>query len=326
MAGNRIAATVPIDPLALDLLGEIAPVEIAPSDDHATLVGMMAGTVGIVARGRAFIDAEIMDAAQELVVIGRTGAGYDTVDIEAATARGIPVVYAPVHGYAVAEATFAMMLALARRLFYWHDSLLSGHWDRRIIERTHDLDGTTLGIVGLGRIGREVARRAQAFNMKIVAADPYVSPERATEVGAELVSLEELLAQSDYITIHALLTPDTRGLINQENLRNVKQGACLINFARGELVESLDILYESLQDGRLGAVGLDVFPVEPPPSLQHPLFHHPNFVGSPHVLASSYGAEERIYRSMCKDMIAVFQGHRPEWLVNPEVFERKSTA
>ena len=323
MTERRIVSTVLIDQLAIDLLGEIAPVEIAPNDDHTTLVSMMEGTVGIVARGTAFIDSEIMDAAQELVVIGRTGAGYDSVDIEAATTRGIPVVYAPVLGYAVAEGTFAMMLGLAKRLLYWHNSLLSGHWERRTTERAHDLDGATLGIIGLGRIGSEVARRAQAFNMNIVATDPYVSPEQAAEVGAKLVSLEELLAQSDYITIHALLSPETRGLINRDNLRKVKQGACLMNFARGGLIESLDVLYESLQDGRLAGVGLDVFNEEPPRDLEHPLFHHPNFLGAPHALSSTHGSWERIYRSMCQDMIAVFRGQQPKWVVNPEVLEHR---
>ena len=318
---KRIVATVPIDQIAIDLMREIAPVEIAPDDQHCTLLSMMGSTIGIISRGTAHIGAEIMDAAAEAIVVARTGTGYDNVDIDAATARGIQVVNAPVHGYAVAEAAMAMIMALSKRLLYWHESLVTGQWDRRIRERTEDLDSTTLGIVGLGRIGQKLVKLASGFNMRIIASDPYVGAKEAQELGVELVGLDQLLEQADYISINAVATPETKSLINRQNLKKVKPGACLVNFARGSLIENLDILYEALEDGRLAGVGLDVFPEEPPRDLQHPLFKHAYFMGAPHVLGSSTGAEERVYREMCRQIKQVFEGQRPQYLVNAEVWD-----
>jgi phosphoglycerate dehydrogenase-like enzyme len=320
----HILATVPIDPIAHELLGRDFPIITAPNDDHQTLVSLVSDSICIISRGIAPIDAEIMDAGLNLCVITRTGAGYENVDIDAATRRGIPVIYAPLLGEAVAEATMAMILALTKRLFYWHESLLTGQWDRRIKERTSDLYGKTIGIIGFGRIGREVAKRAKAFGMRTVAFDPYVPQQTGLELGAELIPLNDLLACSDVITLHAMSTAETAALINRSNLAKVRRGAYLVNFARGALIENLDILYEALAEGRLAGVGLDVFPEEPPRNLTHPLFSHPNFIGSPHVLASTAGAEARCYRSMCKDVAAVLRGQRPEWCVNPQVFESSS--
>ncbi len=262
-----------------------------------------------------------MDAASRILFISRSGAGFENVDIDAATARGIPVVHAPLLGDSVAEAAFALILSITKKLPYWHESLISGNWDRRILERTYELRDKTLGIIGLGRIGAEVARRGEAFKMRLVAHDPYLSEARARELNVSLLSLDDLLAESDIVTVHAVSTPETDGLINRANLANVKKGAYFVNFARGALVENLDILYEALVDGRLAGVGLDVFPDEPPTDLDHPLFLHPSFAGSPHVLASTVDSESRCYRSMCKDVLAVLRGDRPEWCVNAEVFD-----
>ncbi len=318
---TKILATVPIDPIICKGLGRLYPVLFAENDHRETLLGLMPGTICLISRGLAHIDGEIMDASSDLLVISRTGAGYENVDIEAATKRGIPVVYAPLLGEAVAEATFAMILALTKRLFYWHESLISGQWDRRITERTEELYEKTMGIVGLGRIGREVAKRAKAFDMRIVAHDPYVGKEQTSELQVELKSLDDLLESSDIVTLHALVTPETRAMINRSNIVRIKRGAYLVNFGRGALIENLDILCEALEDGRLAGVGLDVFPDEPPTNLDHPLFSHPNFIGSPHVLAATAGNEARCARSVCKDVTAVLDGQRPRWCVNPEVFD-----
>ena len=318
---HRILATAPIDPIIYEELGKLYPLETAENDERETLIGLMPGTTCLITRGLAPIDGEIMDAGPDLLVISRTGAGYENVDISASTKRGIPVVYAPLLSESVAEATFAMLLALTKQLFYWHESLLGGHWDRRIRERTDELYAKTIGIVGLGRIGREVARRARAFDMRIVAHDPYADPAQAAALEVELLGLDELLERADIVTLHAMVTPETEGLINRANLAAIKRGAYLVNFARGALIEDLDVLYEALEDGRLAGVGLDVFPDEPPTHLDHPLFAHPRFIGSPHVLASTAGAEARCARSVCKDLKAVLGGQRPEWCVNPEVFD-----
>ena len=317
----RILATVPIDPVAHEALGKRYFILTAPSEDHDTLVQLVPEMVCLISRGLTPIDASIMDAGKNLVVISRSGAGYENVDIEAATSRGIPVVYAPLLGPAVAEATFAMVLALSKRLFFWHDSLLQGQWDRRLTERTNDLEGKTWGIIGLGRIGQEVAKRAIAFNMNVMAFDPYVSTKTALRLGVTMKSLDNLLESSDIITLHAVVTSETIGLIHRSNLAKIKRGSYLVNFSRGALIENLDILYEALEDGRLAGVGLDVFPEEPPSNIDHPLFSHTNFIGSPHVLASTIGSEVRCYQSMCRDVMAVLDGERPQWCVNPQVFE-----
>ena len=315
-----ILATVQIDPIAHEELGKLYPIATALKDDHETLLGLVRGAMGLISRGTASIDGEIMDAGPGLRFISRSGAGYENVDVEAATARGIPVVNAPLLGDAVAEATFAMILALTKRLDYWHESLVTGEWDRRITERTAELNEKTLGIIGLGRIGREVAARAKAFKMRLVAHDPYVDEAVVGELEVEMMSVEALLAEADVISLHAVSTPETDGMINRANLKLVKRGAYLVNLARGAMIEDLDILHEALEDGRLAGVGLDVFPEEPPLNLDHPLFGHPGFLGSPHVLASTGETEARCYRSMCKDVAAVLRGERPEWCVNPEVF------
>ena len=277
----KILITSPIDPIAHELLQDLFPLVTAPKDDRETLLDLLPGTKVLISRGLAPIDGSVMGAAPGLAAICRTGAGYENIDIEAATDRSIPVIYAPLLGPAVAEATFAMILALVKRLFYWHQSLIEGHWDRRVRERTDELEGKTIGIVGLGRIGREMARRALAFDMRVLAYDPYVAAPVAEQVSARLVPLDKLMVAADVITVHAVSTPETDNLIDSRNLELVRPGSYFLNFARGALIENLDILYQALMDGRLAGVGLDVFPQEPPRDLEHPLFRHPNFIGSP---------------------------------------------
>lgn len=323
MTSNKLhfLATQRIDRFAHEQLNPIYPLIEAEKDDCKTLTRMVKGAVGIITRGLAWIGSDIMDAGPDLLFISRTGHGYENVDIDAATARGIPVIYAPLLGYAVAEGTMAILLALTKRLFYFHDAVVAGNWNVRVTERTEDLSGRRMGIVGLGRIGQEVAKRAAPFEMELVAHDPYIPKEIAQDLNVTLLSLDELLGTSDVITIHAVSTSETDALINRSNLDKVKRGAYFMNFARGQLVEDLDILHEALEDGRLAGVGLDVFPEEPPSNIDHPLFKHPNFVCSPHVIGSTRGAERRCYQSICKDVKKVLNGEQPEWCVNPEVFD-----
>ena len=316
-----ILATSPIDPIIYEELGKRWSMVTAPDDDRQTLTDLLTGAVCLITRGLAPIDGAIMDAGEDLLVISRTGAGYENVDIAAATERGLPVVYAPLLAESVAEAAMAVILALTKQLFYWHHSLLDGHWDRRISERTDELYQKRLGIVGLGRIGQQVAARARGFDMAIIAHDPHLTAATATGLDVELVDLDELLSTSDVVTLHAVSTPETNGIINAGNISRMKPGAYLINFARGALIENLDILHEALEAERLAGVGLDVFPQEPPTDLNHPLFKHPKFIGSPHVLASTAGAEARCARSVCRDLTAVLSGGRPVWCVNPEVYD-----
>ena len=317
---RKFLATATVDPILHEGLGPLFPIVTAESDSREALVALMPNTVCLITRGNAPIDAEIMQASADLCVITRTGAGYENVDIEAATSLGLPVLHAPLLAESVAEGTFTMMLALTKRLFYWHQALLEERWDRRATERTDELYDKTLGIVGLGRIGRAVARRALAFDMGILGYDPYVSEDDLDGLGVTLVGLDELLSASDIVTLHPLVTPETEGMIDRTSLRAMKRGAYIVNFGRGALIDGLDILYEALEDGHLAGVGLDVFPDEPPTNIDHPLFRHPNFVGDPHVLASTAGAEARCSQSVVRDVSAALRGERPEWCINPEVF------
>jgi D-3-phosphoglycerate dehydrogenase / 2-oxoglutarate reductase len=176
-----------------------------------------------------------------------------------------------------------------------------------------------LGIIGLGRIGREVARLAKAFHMRVLSYDPLISNQVAEQVGAELVDLEALLAGSDFISLHAPFNPQTRGMINRSSLAMVKPGSVLINLARGGLLESLDVLDEALDSGRLSGVGLDVYPQEPP-DLSHPLFRRPNVVCTPHAMGLSMRAAQTTFTVVSQGMAAVLEGRIPDNVANPEVF------
>ena len=318
MTAKKILCTGPIDDYATRTLGAFG--EIVVADDPAgPIIPFLNDTVALVVRGEAEITKEVVDAGTDLKVIARSGVGYNNVDIAAATARGIPVVFTPGAMVAsMAEGAIAMMLAMAKKLVYWDQQTKAGNWTSRFVTDHIDLEGKSLGVVGVGRIGRRTVQLAQAFGMQVSAFDPYVTAGDAEEMGVKLLSLDDLLGQSDFIVIHAALTEETVGLINGENLKCLKPGAFLVNLARGALIESLDIIYDALQDGRLRAVGLDVSEPEPP-DVSHPIFQHPNCLTAPHVLGISKGAMDRVFRSMADDMAAILRGAAPRHVVNPEV-------
>jgi len=269
---TTILATGPIDQVAIDILSPFGEVLVTPNGEPESILPLVGDAIGIAVRGGGGVDRRVIEAGQNLRVIGRSGVGVDNVDVEAATRHGIPVVYTPAAGAsAVAEGAMAYMLALCKQINYWDSQLKSGNWESREESRPADLYGAVLGIVGLGNIGQTLAKLARPFGMSILAHDPYVTPQRASELGVELVSLEHLLARADFISIHTPLTPETKGLINRQRLKLVKHGAYLINLARGGVVDSLDALYEALKEGVLAGVGLDVFAPEPP-DVSHPIF------------------------------------------------------
>ncbi len=242
----------------------------------------------LVVRSATRVTREVISRAARLKVIGRAGVGVDNVDLEAATERGIAVLNVP-DGNVIAacEHTFALMLALARQIPDAVKSLREGRWERqKFLGR--ELYRKVLGIVGLGRIGSEVARRARAFGMEVLAYDPFVSPARAQKLGVEVVGWEELLSRADFLTLHVPLTPQTRSLIGRAELRRMKKGAFLINTSRGGVVDEA-ALFEALSSGHLGGAALDVFEREPPGD--HPLFRLPHFVATPHLGASTVEAQ-----------------------------------
>lgn len=314
-----ILATAPIDQTAIDILSPYGEIITAPDDSEETLVSLAADAEVIVVRGVAQITETIIEAAEKLKVIGRTGVGINNIDIASATARGIPVVFTPgANSRAVAEAAMAFLLALAKRVTYWDSQTKANKWNSRYHSMNDDLEGTTLGIVGFGNIGQQLARLATPFDMKIIACDPYTRPDIATELGVEMVPLDELIKRSKYISLHTVLTPETEGMINDKNLQHLQTGSYLINLSRGEAIDSLDTILEALNDGRLAGAGLDVF-VPEPADISHPIFKHPNFLTAPHVASLTKNAIDTIHLWMANDIKAVLEGERPKHLVNPEV-------
>ncbi len=321
MANKKILATGPLDDYAEKVLGEFGEIVFASDTSEPTLLSLIDGAVALAVRGVPPISANLINAGADLKVIGRTGVGYSNVDVAASTARKIPVIFTPGAGArAVAEASMTFMLALCKMVTHWDRELKAGNWKSRFESQGRDLDGGTLGIVGLGRIGQILAELAHPFNMTILAHDPYVEQKRAADLGVERVELDDLMRQSDFISIHCNQTEETTGMINRERIGLVKPGSYLINLSRGGLVESLDVLDEALESGTLAGVGLDVFEPEPP-DVSHPIFKRDNCLTAPHSMGTTVGAMTRIYKSMSDDMAAVLRGERPGFVVNPEVFE-----
>jgi D-3-phosphoglycerate dehydrogenase len=320
--GARIVVTGKVLPVMEELLSPFGRIEVADRTDDESLIALMPGTIALIARGITPISGRVIASASDLRVIGRTGAGYDSIDLEAATHHGIPVVYAPRAGSrAVAEGTLGMILALAKQLLYLDRKTKAGEWKVRDSFSLGDLEEATLGIVGLGRIGREVAHLARAFDMRILSYDPLISRAVAEKAGAELVDLDFLLKEADFISLHAPLNPQTRGMINRQRLAKVRRGAVLLNSARGGLIESLDILEEALLSGRLSAVALDVYPDEPPDT-SHSFFTHPNVLCTPHVMGLSGKAAHATFTTVSRGIAEVLEGRIPDNVVNPEVLKK----
>ena len=278
---------------ALDLLrAESGWVVDARSGRRAAeLVNDIADADALLVRSATTVDADLLKAARRLRIVARAGTGVDNVDVATASARGILVVNAPgANSISVAEHACALMLALARRVPAADRAMKDGKWEKKKFMGT-ELRGKTLGIAGLGRIGREVSQRAGAFGMRIVANDPFISKDIAAGLGVELLSLDDLCATSDYITLHLPSTPDTRHLFNDIRFGRCKPGIRIINTARGELVDE-DALRRAIEKGIVAGAGLDVFEVEPPKDWA--LAQLPEVVATPHIAASTAEAQELV--------------------------------
>ena len=255
---------------------------------------------GLVVRSETKVTADLMDSAASLRVVGRAGVGVDNIDVPAATERGIVVMNAPDgNTITTAEHTIALLIALARRVPQANSSLKSGRWDRKAFIGV-ELQGKTLGVVGLGRIGRTVAARARAFGMKIVAFDPFIAPEQARDAEIELAPLDELFASADFITIHTPLTAETRGVIGSAAFARMKKGVRIINCARGGLVDE-SALYDAIKSGIVAGAALDVFVQEPPPA-DHPLLLLDEVIVTPHLGASTAEAQEGVAFTVAEQM------------------------
>jgi len=255
------------------------------------LVAEIADAQALIVRSATKVTSELLDKAPNLRCVGRAGVGVDNIDLEAATKRGIIVMSTPGgNAVSVAEHTFALMLSLARQVPRLDKAFHEGRWEKSSAAGM-EMSGKTLGLIGLGRIGSEVALRAEAFDMRVLGYDPYISEAAAKEFSVELVPLDRLLAESDFVSLHTALSPATQNLINAPTLAKMKKGAFIINAARGELIEEA-ALADALKTGHIGGAGLDVFAVEPPKN--SPLVGLPNVIATPHIAGSTTEAQEEV--------------------------------
>jgi D-3-phosphoglycerate dehydrogenase len=309
----------------IDLLGERFDVELGFDWDGDVLEKRIGEFDGILIRSQTLLTPELIERAERLKVIGRAGTGVDNVDVDAATKRGIVVANAPeANSIAAAEHTIALMLALCRNIPQAHTSLAAGRWDRSRFKGT-ELYGKTLGVAGFGRIGQLVAARAQAFEMRVVAYDKFVTAERFRELGTEGVNdPDELFARADFISLHLPKTPETVDFIDAEAIAKLRDGVRIVNCARGELID-LDALLKGLESGKVAGAALDVFPEEP--FSGHPILERDDVVVTPHLGASTAEAQDRAGVVTAEQVTAALTGGVVTTAVNiaavrPEVMEQ----
>jgi D-3-phosphoglycerate dehydrogenase len=315
-----IVCTGPLGDPGPSILSEFGEIIIASSDDEATLLGLVPDAIALIVRGGSRIPESVIDAAPRLRVIGRSGVGFDSVDVDAATRRGIPVVLAPnANANAVAEGALALLLALSKQLLLLDTIVRGGRWQERDRVDVRDLEGSVLGIVGFGRIGRRLATLVQPLGVEVLAFDPYAVDASGSNV--ELVSFDSLLERSDHLSLHAPLTDETRGLIDLSVLERLGPDASLVNLGRGGLIRSLDELVVALDRGFLSGVALDVFDVEPPDT-SHPIFRDPRVVLTPHAIGLSRLSKWRLFEEVSSGVAAVLRGERAAATVNPLAYER----
>jgi len=283
-----------------------ATVDYRPGLPREEILAAIPEYDALITRSRTQVDAELLARAERLKVIGRGGVGVDNIDLEAASRRGILVVNVPeANTRSAAELAFGLLIAAARGVALSDRKLRAGEWDRKFLGA--ELMGKTLGIIGLGRIGGQVARFAKGFEMRVLAYDPYIPHSRAEKLGVELVDeLEELLRRAHFLTVHTPLTEETRGMIGRRELYLLPRGAVVVNAARGGIIQE-DALLEVLDEGHLFAVGLDVYAKEPPDK-DHPLIQHPRVVHTAHLGANTLEAQRRVGEEVLKRVIAALEG------------------
>ena len=277
------------------------------------LAGILPDYDALIVRSQVTVDAELIAAGTRLVVIGRAGVGVDNVDLDAATRAGITVVNAPTgNTIAAAEHTLALLYGLARRIAPADASVRAGEWKRSEFTGL-ELRGRTLGIVGLGKIGQAIAVRARAMEMVVIGVDPYVTAEQAANHGVDLVTMDQLLARADVVSVHVPLTRATRGLIGRKAIARLKPGAIILNVARGGIVDEVAVA-EALVSGHLGGAGIDVFEHEPPTG--SPLLDAPNTLLTPHLGASTAEAQVLVAEEVAAQVLDVLDGRSARYAVN----------
>ena len=304
---------------AIDILAACAGITVsAPGKlQRPALLEAVADAQALIIRSGVTADAELIKSAPQLKAIARAGVGVDNVDLDAATANGIVVMNTPGgNTISTAEHTFGLMIALSRHIPQGHQSLAEGRWDRKAFTGV-ELKGKTLGIIGLGRIGQAIATRAQAFAMSVIAHDPYLPPAVAAAIDVPLLDLNTVFSRADYLTLHAMVSDETRGLINAASIATMKPGVRIINAARGALINSAD-LAQALRSGKVAGAALDVYEQEPPPA-DHPLLGLPNVVHTPHLAASTSDAQVTVAVEAAQLIVAFLQDGTAANVCNPSV-------
>ena len=310
----RILVSDPIDPQGIEMLRAVGDVDVKLGLDPKGLLAIIGEYDALVVRSETKATAEVIEASHKLQVIGRAGVGVDNIDLEAATQKGIAVVNAPTgNTIAAAEHTIALMMALARNIPQANESLRRGEW-RRSAFMGIEVRNKVLGIIGLGKVGTEVARRAGGLQMQVHAYDPFVSPEQARLLGIELVELDQIFRNSDFICLHTPLTEATRGLVNDEKIALMKPTARILNAARGELVDEA-ALFRAVEEGRIAGAALDVFSQEPLPK-DNPLLKNSKIIVTPHLGASTEEAQAEVAKEVAEQVISVLQGQSARYTVN----------
>jgi D-3-phosphoglycerate dehydrogenase len=317
----RILLVEPIGDPGMRILREVGIVEILPRRSQRELVTRIKDADAAIIRAMLRIDSQVIDAGRRLKVIGRFGVGLDNVDVKRATERGIPVVWTPdANSAAVADFSFGLMIGIARRIASANDALKQyGSWESR-----HQLVGTdvsekVLGIIGFGRVGRAVSERARGFRMRVLVHDPFVEEEVVSEFGGIRVSLEELLAQSDFVSIHAPYTSETKKLIGERQISMMKPRAFIINTARGGIVDSR-ALVKALRAKRIAGAALDTFEEEPP-RRRNALFRLENAIVTPHIAAFTQESLEKVSATVAEGVASALRNERPKYVFNESIYQ-----
>lgn len=304
------------DPIAqegVDLLSKFTHTDLRTGMKPEELLKVIGDYEALIVRSETRVTAEVINAGKNLQVIGRAGTGVDNIDVQAATQKGIVVLNVPTgNTISAAEHTVAMMLALSRHIPQSHGLLKTGIWKRAEFTGT-EVRNKTLGIIGLGNVGSEVAKRAKGLQMNVIAYDPLISPEKAATLGVDLVSLEILYKQSDFITLHMPLTAKTKGFIGARELAQMKTGVRIINCARGGLVDEAE-LYKAITEGKVAGAACDVFSVEP--AKDNILFQSDKVIVTPHLAASTEEAQKNIALDIAEQIVSVLKGEPAKYAVN----------
>jgi D-3-phosphoglycerate dehydrogenase len=306
----------------LDKIAEVKTGEPGVIYTENRLIRDVKNVDALIITSQHHVSEKVIEAADRLKVIVKYGSkpGIDNVDLQTATEKGIVVCYTPkANSDSVAEHTIALILALLKRLYVTSFQLRKGKWREKSL-LGYELLGKTIGIIGLGSVGYKVAEKIRGFGVKLLAYDPYVSKERAKRVGARLLDLKTLLKESDIITIHAALTEETTRLIGDEELKLIKKSAFIVNTARGAIIDE-KALIKALRDDRIAGAALDVFEEEPPKP-DNPLLKMDNVLVTPHFASCTYEAYQREAFMAVEEVLKVLQGKKPEFVANPEVFDK----